>query len=528
MKGSGIRLVFLTGKYASAYLQHVEENRNSVSLGLTINSIEVNKDNEEFFQTIDNEIHLFDEVSVEDEATSSYIPIPDESPEYTPPPPEAFDFQQSKEVSTEEELDIFKDLPKTNISHQSVPSKSSPARPSSQAKTQEHEKQMELIKELQRQSGIANPEISSEIVSDAKDVHDETNHIENPDKPNEEGSNIDEQAKMSSNQTSIRVEDKPNDEIITIKETSASLSEISEEKEAHDQDKNSQVVPNIIENSTNINSSFPLTYSSYALGKMGEYEIYEMFRKTFPKFETTLTNDVSHAGDIQVHDPISEITYLVEVKNKKTLTANDISKFEDDITRLKSTSAKVVGIFLSLNSPIPKYGEIAVDLGHVYLSQNYVTPECIELAIDMFSKIVGDKIEGGSGQAVPYEIPKNVYTLVGQLQLQYHSLQRDKEDCELQIDQNGKSTQRMISMLARIQLKLEFISFLNKEFKDVTGCQEVSMLEIEETKLRNYLAMYSNPRKKDLIEMFPMLATRLQAMTLSNIKLQFCPGKLTK
>lgn len=471
MKQSGIRLVFLTGKYSDAYLRHVEENKNSASSGLVIHSIEVSKDNEEFFETIDNEIHLFDEVSSEEEPTSNYIPIPDELPEYTPPPPEAFNFNQSKEISTEDELDIFKDLPKTNINPQPVTLKPSPV------KTSEQEKQLALIKELQRQSGITSNEACDAAINISEKDQDKT--------------------KVSTD----------------IQESSS------------DEQSNKPQVPS---NDLNAKSSFPLTYSSYALGKMGECEIYEMFRRTFPKFETTLTNDVSHAGDIQVHDPISKITYLVEVKNKKTLTANDITKFEDDITRLKSTSTKVVGIFLSLNSPIPKYGEMAVDLGHVYLSQHYVTPECIELAIDMFSKIVGDRIEGGSAQAVQYEIPKNVYTLVGQLQLQYHSLQRDKEDCELQIDQNGKSTQRMIAMLARIQLKLEFISFLNKEFKDVTGHQEVSMIEIEETKLRNYLAMHSNPRKKDLIEMFPMLATRLQALTLTNIKLQFCPGKMVK
>lgn len=478
MKTSGIRLVFLTGKYSNAYLQHVEENRNLASSGLVIHSIEVSKDNKEFFETIDNEIHLFDEVSTEEEATSSYVPIPDELPEYTPPPPEEFNFNQSKEISTEDELDIFKDLPKTSTKPQPVP-----------PKTSEQEKQLALIKELQRQSGIASNEEHDAVINISEKDQDKT--------------------KVSA--------DDIQPEIIEIRESSE-----DEDKEDNE--------PQVLSNGNELNAkpSFPLTYSSYALGKMGENEIYEMFRRTFPKFETTLTNDVSHAGDLQVHDPISKITYLVEVKNKKTLTANDITKFEDDITRLKSTSAKVVGIFLSLNSPIPKYGEMAVDLGHVYLSQHYVTPECIELAIDMFSKIVGDRMEGGSGQAVQYEIPKNVYTLVGQLQLQYHSLQRDKEDCELQIDQNGKSTQRMIAMLARIQLKLEFITFLNKEFKDVTGRQEVSMIEIEETKLRNYLAMHSNPRKKDLIEMFPMLATRLQALTLTNIKLQFCPGKMAK
>lgn len=487
MKQSGIRLVFLTGKYSNAYLRHVEENKNSASSGLVIHSIEVSKDNEEFFETIDNEIHLFDEVSTEEEPTSNYIPIPDELPEYTPPPPEAFNFNQSKEISTEDELDIFKDLPKTNINPQPVPLKPSPV------KTSEQVKQLALIKELQRQSGITSNEACDAAINVSEKDQDKT--------------------KVSTDDNNHHIQP----EITVIQESS--LSEVSEEQSNK---------PQVFSNELKSNSSFPLTYSSYALGKMGECEIYEMFRRTFPKFETTLTNDVSHAGDIQVHDPISKITYLVEVKNKKTLTANDITKFEDDITRLKSTSTKVVGIFLSLNSPIPKYGEMAVDLGHVYLSQHYVTPECIELVIDMFSKIVGDRMEGGSGQAVQYEIPKNVYTLVGQLQLQYHSLQRDKEDCELQIDQNGKSTQRMIAMLARIQLKLEFISFLNKEFKDVTGHQEVSMIEIEETKLRNYLAMHSNPRKKDLIAMFPMLATRLQALTLTNIKLQFCPGKMVK
>lgn len=515
MRPSGIQLVFLTGKYSNAYLRHVEENRNLASSGLVIRSIEVSKDNEEFFEAIDNEIHLFDEVSTEEEPTSSYVPIPDELPEYTPPPPEAFNFNQSKEISTEEELDIFKDLPKTNTNPQPVPLKPSPVKTPNQAKTSEQEKQLALIKELQRQSGMTYDEVNNEIVSAPNETHENINAIINISEENQD------KTKVSTDQSYIQPEAHQNKEIIEIQESSASLSEMSEEDEQ-------SIKPQLLSNELNTNSSFPLTYSSYALGKMGEYEIYEMFRRTFPKFETTLTNDVSHAGDIQVHDPISEITYLVEVKNKKTLTANDITKFEDDITRLKSTAAKVVGIFLSLNSPIPKYGEMAVDLGHVYLSQHYVTPECIELAIDMFSKIVGDRMEGGSGQAVQYEIPKNVYTLVGQLQLQYHSLQRDKEDCELQIDQNGKSTQRMIAMLARIQLKLEFISFLNKEFKDVTERQEVSMIEIEETKLRNYLAMHSNPRKKDLIEMFPMLATRLQALTLTNIKLQFCPGKMAK
>lgn len=320
---------------------------------------------------------------------------------------------------------------------------------------------------------------------------------------------------------------------------SSSSSDENKEEEINIQEVENVEINNIVENNINSvesikepiskpieNQNFMLTYSSYALGKMGEGEIFEMLRKTFPRFETILTNDVAHSGDIQMHDPINDVTYLIEVKNKQSLTSNDISKFEDDISRLKQSTPRTIGVFLSLNSPIPKYGEMAVDLNHIYLSRNYVSPECIELAIDMFGKLLSPSIEGGNNQPekeVQYEIPKNVYTLVGQLQLQYYSLQRDKEDCELQIDQNGKSTQRMITMLARIQLKLEFITMLNREFKTVTKQQDVNMLDIEETKLRKYIELHSHPKKKDLIDNFPLLATRLQALTLKNILMKYGP-----
>lgn len=233
---------------------------------------------------------------------------------------------------------------------------------------------------------------------------------------------------------------------------------------------------------------------SQELGVIGETEIFEMIKNCFPEYENLLVSKTSHQADIHSIDRTNNILYAYEIKNKLSITSEDLSKFENDLKTIsdQQLDLKVIGIFISLHAPVPRIGNLSIKPDKCYLTQEYVNNECFKLVIDMYSNILL-KVSKSTEVKNKYEIPEDVLKLISSLKTQYSSLNEEKQMYEEQIKLNQKSSGMMNSLLAKINMKLEFIDAINKQFQsDLELMNEIElndakMNKLEEEKLEKYI-----------------------------------------
>ena len=260
------------------------------------------------------------------------------------------------------------------------------------------------------------------------------------------------------------------------------------------------------------------------LGIEGEEYVFNILTSTFPTYENVLVSGTAHVADIHSTDLDNKILYVYEVKNKKQLTAEDLDKFDRDIEDLKRQhpDMKVIGIFTSINCPIPKYGHISIDIDKCYLSTAYVNSECLKLVVSMYSRIL-TKIEKPVDK-VAYEVPTSVYKLLAELKSQYNDVINNKYMFEEQIKMNKKSNEYMYDLLAKTNLQISFINYLNNEFKDINDDPVTvqQLRNVDEEKLITYIRNTPKSRitKKYLLDNFPSI-TKLRTMKLSDIILSY-------
>lgn len=312
-------------------------------------------------------------------------------------------------------------------------------------------------------------------------------------------------------------------------------------------------------NEASIASSLPLhpfyqSYQSYqssrSLGVSGEKYVLSVLERLFPDLRIEYVGDRPHSCDIHIVDEFSKLLIAVEVKNKKYVNIEDISKFERDIRELSSGSDSksnlsefaVKGLFISLVNTIPRYGKLFINSSLAYISCEYCSDECISLIINAF-RAIHETISSNSNNSlnsnnsnnslnslnsvsiIKYEVPTSVYKLLGELKFQYSLLSSNVEIYQQQIKANETSSASMFSLIAKTNVQKELIIFIEKEFSDILETDSdasVNTAEVNEQKLRNYLKTIpkSKVKKGDLLKLFPFM-TEIKGMTLSDILLKY-------
>ena len=129
------------------------------------------------------------------------------------------------------------------------------------------------------------------------------------------------------------------------------------------------------------------TLSSIGKGNVGEDATMKLLNPIFPKCNIVNVGKVAHSCDIDITDETLKIKYAVEVKNKKVILMEDITKFESDILRLRDIhkdSYIVIGLFLSFNSDkIPTKGDICFDNWCLYLTKSTINLETIKCFVEI-------------------------------------------------------------------------------------------------------------------------------------------------
>lgn len=326
---------------------------------------------------------------------------------------------------------------------------------------------------------------------------------------------------ISSSNVSSNDESGVNSELDLVLETSSSSpSDVVSSNDSSHVSSNTNVAVPVVP-SSNVPSSIVSpsnVHSSYTLGEIGENLLFSLILSSCPTFVTERTNTISHVCDIHSTDEESHIKYVYEVKNKSQLTNDDLSKFASDIDNLKSTypTYKIIGIFISLNAPIPKFGHLFINTDVCYISKDYVNKHCLKLIVNMYRNVFTKIKQTPDVERKEYIIPANVYKLLGQLKVEYMSIIESKSLITQQIEINKTSTSSMLLLLSKYNLQLEFINFINKEFLDIKN--EVNVEQDDYAALCAYLK--STPKKQikksELLTKFPSI-TKLREMKLADI-----------
>ena len=265
--------------------------------------------------------------------------------------------------------------------------------------------------------------------------------------------------------------------------------------------------------------------SSYDLGVIGEEQVYNSICEWFDEFENIVVSKSPYLCDIHSIDRNNNILYAYEIKNKSTITIDDLRKFERDLNNIQeqNISLKVIGLFISLNSNIPRHGKFDITKTKCYITKSYFTKEILQIIEKTYKEVLTQISENENNGKIEYIVPENVYKLLTNLKCNYQDLIDSKKIIEDQINFNSKSNENMEKLRLKMNAQIELINFINKEFVDtkILDNETVENIKIEDekTKLTNYLNTTSPSRvtKKTLIEMCPLLKSELVTMTMNKI-----------
>lgn len=247
------------------------------------------------------------------------------------------------------------------------------------------------------------------------------------------------------------------------------------------------------------------------LGIDGELVMLDRLKELFPKFEVKLVSDISHSCDIHMISDIHKFIFAFEIKNKLSVTNEDVSKFENDLRYLSNhfNEYRIIGIFISLHSNIPKYGKFFIDTSLCYLSKEFTSDSCIQLIVKSYLTVHSSKVESPR-QKIQYEIPRNVFTLLSELKFQYSLNNSNIEIYRKQIEINKQSTSSMYELIARTEVQRNLINFINKEFEEIDNPDTSQNKQIaDEQKLKEYLRNKTRKsiKKSELKELFPFISS---------------------
>ena len=141
-------------------------------------------------------------------------------------------------------------------------------------------------------------------------------------------------------------------------------------------------------------SDFILKHSQ-KLGVEGETCVENIMNKVmkntlFKDFELIPTHHVPHEGDYLFMNKLLNICFLLECKNKQTISQKeDLQKFENDIKNVSSKyKTKTIGVFLQLgNNKITNHESIELNPNTIYLTKDYINRSCLEVLFSHYIRM---------------------------------------------------------------------------------------------------------------------------------------------
>ena len=290
---------------------------------------------------------------------------------------------------------------------------------------------------------------------------------------------------------------------------------------------NNKQIQNIVANDKkfiNMMTSNNTQNGSQQLGVIGESYVLELIQQQIrPKNETILVSSMPHVADIHSIDHINNIFWVIEVKNKGTLTPEDVDKFKRDLKRMTQqniqSNLQVVGLFLSLRSlSIPKIGDVYITGNEIYLSKSYFTPEILKVVfsfVEQWKELMNPSITNNKQESINYVIPAQTLELFALLNTEYQHINRDVELYDSMRHNCSENLQHIEELTISAKMKQRLIYCLNQQISNNPTDGEVIAQSTEDAQynmLIDYLkgqTSKSSIKKQTILQRYPTLTTQI-------------------
>lgn len=250
------------------------------------------------------------------------------------------------------------------------------------------------------------------------------------------------------------------------------------------------------------------------IGLIGEEDIVNNLNIDFPNMFVKHVSNISHQCDIHVEDPISNILYMIEVKNKLSITREDIDKFESDID--KSGYKRTIGLFISLNcenipGKISPINPFYIDTNKIYMIG--YNKEILSLIFTIISKFIFSNNE--------VDVDKDISLLCQRVK----AIQETRQKRIIDINSNINSLKTVIlneeAMKYELEHELQLLSQCDMFVESNCGnCNVINLATLDEKKaLIEYIKLNKNSfTKKILISKFPLQSAFIKSKTIAELK----------
>lgn len=250
------------------------------------------------------------------------------------------------------------------------------------------------------------------------------------------------------------------------------------------------------------------------LGSIGEEDIVNNLNIDFPNMFVRHVSNISHQCDIHVEDPISNILYMIEVKNKLSITKEDIDKFESDVD--KSENKRTIGLFISLNcenipGKISQTNPFNIDSNKIYMIG--YNKEILSLIFTIISKFIFANNE--------VDVDKDITLLCQRVK----AIQETRQKRIVAINSNINSLKTVIlneeAMKYELEHELQLLGQCDVFVESNCGnCNAINSATSDEKKaLIEYIKSNKNSfTKKILLTKFPLQSTFIKSKTIAELK----------
>ena len=250
------------------------------------------------------------------------------------------------------------------------------------------------------------------------------------------------------------------------------------------------------------------------LGLIGEEDIVDNLNVDFPNMFVRHVSNISHQCDIHVEDPISNILYMIEVKNKISITKEDIDKFESDVD--KSENKRTIGLFISLNcenipGKISQTNPFNIDSNKIYMIG--YNKEILSLIFTIISKFIFANNE--------VDVDKDITLLCQRVK----AIQETRQKRIVAINSNINSLKTVIlneeAMKYELEPELQLLGQCDAFVESNCGnCNAINSASSDEKKaLIEYIKLNKNSfTKKILLTKFPLQSTFIKSKTIAELK----------
>lgn len=277
---------------------------------------------------------------------------------------------------------------------------------------------------------------------------------------------------------------------------------------------------NFSDGKLNISNSFIKTRD----GKSFEEKFFNFLIGNYKNFEIVNKASIAHYADIHVTDHINKNIFIFELKNKASVSKQDIDKFTKDLMGFDSGNYKKIGIFISAVSSIPIYGEVGFSESkgwkEFYLSGKYIKKEVFDI---LFCHINYNSNIEGSKELIDFtpELSENL----ADLKQEYENIVEEVETIN-EIEKSNKIIIQKTALLRAQSYRREL--FIKKIFKSLDLDLKNINTSLNMSPLFETVNTNRGITKKDLLEKFPSYKFYINSKTKNDILLDASNANMAK